>query len=531
MKSFYKNITFLLLIFIALSLTQCNEVTKSCCEEILDFSYTNNDSLIEFNISEAQKCAEKYHKRPEFLQKISQIYYFDATNDYTSEQLISASKKLFLALDYINSYFSKIDIVKSYDYQYRGDIYERLGDIYKDINSLKSSAELYDKALSDYEAANDEEKILNILLKIGKLYQYNHIPNIAMIYFEMAEEQENIPNNIYRKIIDNKIITLYELNDYKSADSIFKNHFNIKNQDYDFHSAIGTKYFYERNYSMALPHLKYCFENGNMQEKLVFSEKLAETYFNLNDQKNEMLYIQYQAKNNSIEIRKTPIKLDLEKLYDTSYTIINYNYDKSDNKNNSLIIIILLTIILSIITIVVLYVIKSNKQYKEKIRNAEETISGNNDIIQSKDKIINDISQKLVSLETNESFDDAYQRFCDSAIHNKIKSSFEGINILTKNVQSYNKLALSTTEIQLLIKTFNKCFPKAISSIKKEFEITPSDIKFIILNFMNLNNVEIAVLLGLTYGAVNKRSNKIKNIFNTKDDLNIFLIDYIKSNF
>ena len=110
MKSFYKNITFLSLIFIALSLTQCNDITKSCCEGILDFSYTNNDSLIEFNISEAQKCAKKYHKRPEFLQKISQIYYFDATNDYASEQLISASKKLFLALDYINSYFSKIDI-------------------------------------------------------------------------------------------------------------------------------------------------------------------------------------------------------------------------------------------------------------------------------------------------------------------------------------------------------------------------------------------------------------------------------------
>ena len=136
------------MIFIALSLTQCNDITKSCCEGILDFSYTNNDSLIEFNISEAQKCAKKYHKRPEFLQKISQIYYFDATNDYASEQLISASKKLFLALDYINSYFSKIDIVKSYDYQYRGDIYERLGDIYKDINSLKSSAELFNMCVS-----------------------------------------------------------------------------------------------------------------------------------------------------------------------------------------------------------------------------------------------------------------------------------------------------------------------------------------------------------------------------------------------
>ena len=102
-------------------------------------------------------------------------------------------------------------------------------------------------------------------MKAGKLYQYNHMPNIAMIYFEMAEEKDNIPNNIYRKIIDNKITTLYELNDYNKADSIFTNHFNIKIQDYDFHSAIGTKYFYERNYVKALPHLNYCFENGNQQ--------------------------------------------------------------------------------------------------------------------------------------------------------------------------------------------------------------------------------------------------------------------------
>ena len=48
---------------------------------------------------------------------------------------------------------------------------------------------------------------------------------------------------------------------------------------------------------------------------------------------------------------------------------------------------------------------------------------------------------------------------------------------------------------------------------------------------MNMNDAEIAVLLGLTYGAANKRSNKIKNIFNTNDDLNTFLTNHIKSNF
>ncbi len=534
MKSIIKNIILLSLTITMLTSTSCDKVSKSYCEEILEFSYTNNDSLMENKLYFTQKCSEKYHKRPEFLQKISQIYYSDAINNYTSEELstvshLQSAKKLYLALENINSYFNKTEEVKPFDYQFRGEIYERLGDVYKDINSLKPAAELYDKALSDYESANNNEKILNTLIKIGKLYQYNHIPNIAMIYFEMAEEKEDIPNNIYRKIIDNKITTLYELNDYKNADSIFKNHFNIKIQDYDYHSAIGTKYFYERNYGKALPHLKYCFENGNQQEKLVLSEKLAETYFNLNEHENEMFYIQYQAKNNSLEIRKTPLKLDLEKLFDASLHIINNDNKKQTEKNPN--IIILIISLFTIIATSSLFV-KINKTYKEKIRSAEETISGNNDIIQSKDKIIDDISKRLVSLEPNESFDEAYRRFCESSIYTKIKSSFEGVNILIKNVQNYSRLALSNKDILLLVKTFNGCFPKAISSIKEEFAvITPSDIKFIVLNFMNMNDVEIAVLLGLTYGAANKRSNKIKNIFNIKENLNLFLTEYVKSKF
>lgn len=536
MKRLIKNIIFLSLIIIALIITSCGDLPKSYCEEILNFSYTENDSLLKNNLSIAEKCSEKYHKRPEYIQKISQLYYNDAINCYTSEQYLQASKRLYLALEKINIYFSQISDIKSFDYQFRGEIYERLGDIYKDINSLKPASELYDMALSDYESASNNEKVLNTLIKIGKLYQYNLMPDIAMIYFEIAEEKDDIPNNIYRKIIDNKIVTLYELNDYKNADSIFRNHFNIKIQDYDFHSAMGTIYFYDRNYEKALPHLLYCFENGNQQEKLVLSEKLAEAYFNLNDHENEMIYIQHQAKNNSLEIRKTPLKLDLEKIFDTNKSNV-FSEKETESNNNAYIVIVIIALIVltSAIVFIAAFNARNKKNYQEKIRNAEKTININHETIQSKDKIIDDISKKLTVLESknaNENFEDACKRFYESLIFIKIKSLFEGITILTKNVHDYSKLALSNKDLTLLIRTFNSCFPNAISSIKKNYEsITPSDIKFIILNFMNINDSEIAVLLGLTYGAANKRSNKIKNIFNTKEDLNTFLTNYIKSNF
>lgn len=521
MKAFLENIITLLLIIIAFCSTSCSDLSKSCCEEILNFSYTENDSLVNHNINIAKECSKKYHKQPEFLQKISQIYYFDAVNNYTSEDYsnfnsLQSAQKLFHAIEYVNSYFYEINNIKPYDYQFRGEIYEILADIYKDINSLKPATELYDKALSDYELSNNNEKYLNTLIKIGKLYQYNHIPNIAMIYFEMAEEKCDISNNTYRKIIDNKIVTLYELNDYKNADSIFNNHFNVKIQDYDFHSAIGTKYFYERNYEQALPHLKHCFKNGNQQERLVLSEKLAEAYFNLNDHENEMIYVQHQAKNNSIEIRKTPLRLDLEKLFDEKYDTINNN-KKTTTTNNGNSIVILIVFIIIIMFIIIIF-LKSKKKDQEKINSAQ--------------KKIDDISRKLTDLETNEDFESAYKRFIESPIFNKIKSSFEGVTIMTKNVQDYSKLQLSNKDLVSVVKIFNSCFPKAIPTIKKDFaSITPSDIKFIILGFMNLNNVEIAVLLGLTYGAANKRTNKIKNIFNIKEDLNQFLFTFIKSKF
>ena len=193
MKRFFANITTLILIITTLNIISCSDVSKSYCEEILNYSYTENDTLTENNISLARKCSEKYHKRPEYLQKISQIYYSNAITDYSSEDLISSAKKLFLSLDYINEYFAKIETIKSFDYQFRGEIYERIADIYKDINSLKPAAELYDKALADYESSGNKEKVLNTLIKTGKLYQYNHIPNIAMIYLK------GVIYEIYRK--------------------------------------------------------------------------------------------------------------------------------------------------------------------------------------------------------------------------------------------------------------------------------------------------------------------------------------------
>ena len=73
---------------------------------------------------------------------------------------------------------------------------------------------------------------------------------------------------------------------------------------------------------------------------------------------------------------------------------------------------------------IIIIFLKSKKKDQEKINTAQ--------------KKIDDISRKLTDLETNEDFESAYKRFIESPIFNKIKSSFEGVTIMTKNVQDYS---------------------------------------------------------------------------------------------
>ena len=256
------------------------------------------------------------------------------------------------------------------------------------------------------------------------------------------------------------------------------------------------------------------------------SEKLAEAYFNLKDNENELIYIQHQAQSNSSEIRRTPLKLDLENIYDT-----NINEEIIIDKNSKYNKIALIFSTITIIIVVYLF-ITNRKNYRKKISEAEEAIRDSQINIKKKEKIIKDISKKLESIENENDFETSYKLFCESNIYNKIKHSLDGKTIMIKNVNEHSKYAISNNELIILTKTFNESFPNFIGNLKNEFEgITNSDIKFLILFIMDFSDTEIAVLLGLTYSATNKRSNKLKDIFNIEDNLGQFLLDYIKSNF
>ena len=83
MRSFYRNIIFLSLIITILNLTSCSDISKSYCEEILDYSYTENDNfyIFEYHIEDPGNTISfarlKYDRKGVTLNKQATVFYLE----------------------------------------------------------------------------------------------------------------------------------------------------------------------------------------------------------------------------------------------------------------------------------------------------------------------------------------------------------------------------------------------------------------------------------------------------------------------
>jgi len=518
MAAYKRNIIFILLLIMTLCFNACYKETVP--DALLNFknSYENSDDYLE-NLSKiADSCSEKYAKNTIFLEKKSQIYFQKGRNQHKKNDYLSATKS------FVESYNSQKTLIslknnpENDDYHFLGQILENIGDIYYDVNSLKPASYFYDKALQEYERSGSQPKMTDILVKIGDLYFYNHIPNIALLNYETAESKNILTEEQHNSILIKKGIALYDIADTQAADSIYETISKITPQNIDYQYFIGYHFYNMNNYDEALPHLLQCFEDGSQRIKIMSAEILASVYFSLNNHEKELFYAQYQAKTQSAEARLTPVKMELDSIYDDF--IVSSDKQK-DNRGKGLTITWLFTILFVALIIVAIAFILFKRKYDES-----------HQTIQDKDNIINDISKQLEETKkresTSRSFTDDYNNFVHTKIYTQVKSSLDGHEFFIKTVNDYPRLALTRTQLAMLTTKFNESLPNLTHTLSDLYpSLTPADMRYIILSLMGFSVLEIAVLLRQQYGSVNKRDNRIQNIFNTKEELRLFLPHFL----
>lgn len=490
----------------ALCFFACNK--KSIPTKIMDFknTYENDDKHLEKLSKLADSCTKNYASDPVFLEKKSQIYFQRGINEHKKSSYFEATTS------FIESYNTQKSLIllkkeaDNDDTHYLGQILEHIGDVYSDVNSLKPASYFYDQALTQFENASRQYEVIDILLKLGDLYLHNHISNVALLNYEIAEGKKNLTEEQVDLIQIKKGIALYDIFDINSADSIYRRISTKSLYSIEYHYFTACHFYYNNKFGEALPHLLKCFDEGCAKMKVDAAEMLASVYFSLNDHDKELYYAQYQAKAQSAEARLTPVKMEMDAIYEN---FVSDNSPKSPSKSRglkNLIWILIAIIILLIIGIIVLhYYIKNNKK---------ETI----------------IEIPVAAESSPRSFEEGYEIFINTKIYKEIKSSLEGKEILIKTVGDYPRLALTRNKLITLTTTFNEAFPNLTHSLSIAYpNLTPADFRFIILSFMGFSDLEIAVLLKQTYSSTNKRGNRLENIFNTQLEMNHFIHGFLST--
>ena len=507
MKLFIRNIALITLFFMALYFSACNK--KSIPTEIMDFknNYENSDEYLHKLSKLADSCTKFHASDPIFLEKKSNIFFQKGRNEHKKGDYLNATTSLIEAFNSQKAVISLKKECDNDDYHYLGQILENIGDIYSDVNGIKPASYFYDHALSEFENASRHHEVIDILLKIGDLYQQNHITNIALLNYEIAEEKKNLTEKQNDLIQIKKGIALYDVFDIASADSIYGRISKKSPQFIEYHYFEAYHFYFANKYEEALSPLQKCFDEGDMKMKVASAEMLASIYFSLNNHDKELFFAQYQAKAQSAEARLTPVKMELESVYES---FINSNDPQKASKtkgfNGLSHVLIIIIVILIIIATATVFTLK-NKNEKQ------------------------DISEPVTIPDNNtHSFDDNFKAFASTKIYKEIKTSLEGKEIFIKTVSDYPRLALTKVEIVSLTMKFNESFPNLTHTLLETYpNLTTADIRFIILNLMGFSDIEIAVLLKQTYSSANKRSNRIKDILHTEEELEHFIPNFLRS--
>ena len=499
MKFFYRHIVFISLLIMTLCIASCSK--KSIPSEILDFknNYENSDDQLTKLAKTVDSCSKNYANNPIFLEKKSQILFQKGVIEHKKNDYLDA------ATSFIEAYNSQKHLISlkketdNDDLHYLGQILENIGDVYSDVNSLKPASYFYDLALSQFENASRHHEVINMLLKIGDLYQHNHISNIALLNYEIAEDKKNLTEDQINLIQIKKGIALYDIFDINSADSLYGRISTKSPYSIEYQYFTACHFYYNNKYDKSLPYLLKCFEEGDAKMKVDAAEMLASVYFSLNNHDEELYYAQYQAKSQSAEARLTPVKMELDTVYDDFVIANSPKKTENSSNNKGLIIILVVIIIILIIGIIALH------KYLQK--NKKEEV--------------------VIPVHT---FEEGYNTFVNSKIYKDIKASLEGKEILIKTAGDYPRLALTRNKIITLTTTFNESFPNLIHSLSTAYpDLTQADFRFIILSFMGFSDIEIAVLLKQTYSSTNKRGNRIENIFGTQLELNHFIPGFLST--
>lgn len=385
---------------------------------------------------------------------------------------------------------------KPYANRFIGLIYTRLSEILYRYSLDDAALATCRKAFTHYESESDRAAMLRYEAAI---YQSERNYDKALTVFEEAETLVPVGDNFVQ-------------------------------------AAIGGRFYELQQYDSAVPHLQRAFASGDRFACVDAAVKLAEISRDRGLTDDELRYTRFYVENSMLESRMASRKMEIGYLYD------EFNRPKAETPKQSdgfsptsLVVLVLLVVVIALMTFIIIRNRRRITHIESKITFIEQK---HEQETADKDLEIEQISQQLKETQGKLDsigdvvFEDAWKAFSTSAIALKISGMVEGKDIMIKNVGVFPKLKLKEMDYIELVREANRCFPDFSMRLLKAYpDLTVTDFRHGCLALLGLNDVQIAVLEGISYSGSNRRTNKFISVLNLGDNLEQALLTYLRKSY
>lgn len=421
-------------------------------------------------------------------------------------------------------------------YYYKGVVSSMQNNDLEASHSFLQVLTLIQNHESDFEDANDERFIALTHTRLGEILYYYGINDLARDAFGKAAEMFAGLNDTIalasmkrneaaifqaEKSYDMALTKFTEAQELVPIDPVVLCH------------SIGCKLFENQQYDSAAAYLERSFGLEDRFARTDAAARLAEIYRQNGNLEKEVYYTRYYVSNALMESNLASAKMEIEFLCSNfgKQTEFHDNTHKNADFLNYLIPMVMVLAVFGILAYVIVRNRRRIKHIEKQITTIEENRQKEKKNKNPEKKFDNQtVDDHKASEKTSfASFDEAWLHFNESPICLKIKKSVKGKDIMIKSVAQYPQIKLSEMDFIQLVHAANLCFNNFSLRLTHDFPgLTTGDIRHCALVLLGMNDAEISALEGVSYSGTNRRTNKIMGIFNTKVNLQTFLISYLQ---
>ena len=467
----------------------------------------------------------------------ARAHYINGVGFYEQDSIVPACQAYLKALQVMEGHF-KDDELNRNMIRFMGLINTRLASLFFYNDAVKQSIETSRKSLLYFENLGHQKSIVNALMLVGRCYGLDNSNDSAFVYFKKA--QSVAEKNGFQKSQFNAMVELgplyYEKGLKDSAFIILHEALSncmIKDDSLATCMGLGQLFYKEHNYDSAIFYLEQSVKRETFDTETASADLLHDSYMALGDKDKASHYGEMYKKNMIHYSAKSTKKIEVITLYgkymqqqqETHQTHMFGRYLR-----HTMIVVCLLVLCMA-------YLFLYGRFAERKSAMTQSQLSGKikvaNQLVKEQEAIITTQREKLEMLcqKKKPDFETVYVSFLQEPICRHILSVFQDENITVGlRCPAYEKLALSLEQKQQFWKAVDYYFPQFFSILAKQYpRLTTSDGRYACFYLLDINDGQIAVLMGVSYQSVWKRSKKMKEIMDGVNDLSLVMKSIAKT--